>query len=288
VITRRTLLLSSSAAATALFIPPIIGDAKADTMPWASHFDYINNNDYTEVKTNALLPNMPATASNGLITANMTIPLYNRGNAIGIMNTVSFGCGSNILDRSMTCGIDRQNAFLYFWGTAACNGQKLSSYIGPHFLSPGTKCNVIWSWNGAAAKVLVNGTPVNLTYTNFNGAPEATNCNTPVTVSGQGDMTDIGLFMGGTYIDAADALDALYDIETGYARRNASTGMFIVNDRRPQVWLSGPPNKFLLNEASGDFSWPSTFNGSPTSDFVVTVGSLSVGTSDPFEPGSGE
>lgn len=121
------------------------------------------------------------------------------------------------------------------------------------------------------------------TYVRFQGA---TNIGENGTWSYIGDLTDIAVFAGGAFVDPTTIVDAIYDAESRFARRNASNGYGIIPNRRPQIWLSGPPNSFKRNLAAGTWTWPATYNDTnPTSDFTL-VGNPQTATSDPFEPGS--
>ncbi len=109
-----------------------------------------------------------------------------------------------------------------------------------------------------------------------------------------GDVADVGVFVGGPFIDPATITDNLYDIERGYAVRNASDGSGIVPGRRPQIWLSGPPEydaaagKWMWrNRAAGTWTWPGTYNDTnPTSNFTAVGNVTSASLPDAFEPNS--
>lgn len=102
-----------------------------------------------------------------------------------------------------------------------------------------------------------------------------------------GDLADLMLYIPPTYIDPTPAtfVDNFYDVESGFAVRQASTGSGPGNGLwLPQIFLTGGSKLFPMNLAnsSGQFNWPDNYLGN---SFSVT-GTLTTANSDPFAPNS--
>lgn len=291
-LTRRALLKRTAAT---LALPALLSSrARAQSNPsnWAVTLD---GNTYLSNPTVSL--GFPSSSPYGLCIYSYCATTMGANNNIGLV-----GIGSPYSPGFLGIGHyeDLSNNFYTQISIAGPSG--LAMYAYTEIPYDGKWHTIIQAWDATVPKTvfILDGQLVTTSYSPSNTNTGYVSFGTyPLLVGNTtgaqndnytGDLANFLLYIPQTYFDPTGAsfVDNFFDIETGYAVRNASTGSYTGANSNPpwtpQVFLSGGSELFPMNLAnsSGQFNWPDNYSGSSFS----VVGTLTTASSDPFAPNS--
>jgi len=287
---RRDLL---KAGAIMPFVPGILLPTKARAANFrATNFAH-NNGSGTIIAAGAI-PGMPSAATTGVISFNW------KASSIGFAHVA---CGTRFItvgtcqgsSQAVDVSVNSTAMALNIFGAlpSSCSGQKFTTATASFSaLTSGLWYNFIATYNSAndTVQFRVQGSAVTPSITNFNGVPGDLNLARQTDVIGSGDITSVYGHFGGSYIPAGDIVDYFMDTSTGYAQRNATSGVDIIPGVATHMFLDGPPKLFLENLAARKSQIPPNIgdytNWSDATDakFTVAQGAIDYATSEPFDP----